>query len=494
MSDNTPGVIDREEIVTTPRSTRAALAATGLLLAGLMSSTVAGIAVPVVLAATPTLTVGANHDVSGFADNEAETTVAANPANPDNVVIFSNFQVADALMESVTFDGGATWTARKIADGSDELGVACCDPNAAFDQYGNLFLVYLDIRAKKVQVAYSVDGGATMRFLATIDHSDNANPAANGKKWAAGGDQPSLATGPGGTWFVYKPFSTGGQLLTVRGLPVSGLGKFGSLSAREKAPGSKPGSFGDIAVGQDGQVLITYQDNIPTQGPSTIWTNLDPDGFGPAGFSAAIAATTTNVGGFDFIPPQNSRSVDAESGLAYDRTGGAHRGRVFLVYTDEQPDESGNTDVFVRHSDNNGSSWSAPVRVNDDTGTNSQFNPHIALDQSSGTVAVGWHDARNDLGAGGAGDTNGLPNDDAQYFATASSDGGLTFAPNVKVSAGTSNAADAKNGVQYGDYTGLGFAGGVIHPAWADNSNAVGGNPDGALSRFDVYSAAITVR
>jgi DNA-binding NtrC family response regulator len=42
------------------------------------------------------------------------------------------------------------------------------------------------------------------------------------------------------------------------------------------------------------------------------------------------------------------------------------------------------------------------------------------------------------------------------------------------VSAGTSNAEASRNGVQYGDYTGLGFAGGVIHPAWADNSNSAG--------------------
>ena len=127
------------------------------------------------------LSVGPNVDISGFADNEAETTVAVNPANPNNVVIVSNFQTADALMESVTFDGGATWSARMIADGSDDLGVACCDPNAAFDQYGNLFLIYLDLRAKKVQTAYSTDGGLTLQFLATLDHTDQSNPMANGK-------------------------------------------------------------------------------------------------------------------------------------------------------------------------------------------------------------------------------------------------------------------------------------------------------------------------
>jgi hypothetical protein len=440
------------------------------------------------------LTVGPNVDISRFADNEAETTIAVNPTNPNNVVVVSNFQRADALMQSVSFDGGATWSARMIADGTDALGVACCDPNGAFDQYGNYFLVYLDLRAKKVQTAYSTDGGRTMRFLATLDHTDNSNPQNNGKKWGAGTDQPSLATGPGGTWFVYKMFSAGGQLLQVRGLPVSGLGQFGSLNASQSVPGSKYGSFGDIAVGQNGQVLTTYQDNIPTEGPSTIWTNLDRDGFGPAGFGAALAATSTNVGGFDFIPPQARRSVDAEAGLSYDRTGGPHRGRVYLLYTDEQPNESNNTDIWVRYSDNDAATWSAPVRVNDDAGTNSQFNPHIAIDQVTGYVAVGFHDSRNDLGTHGPGDTNGIPNDDAQYFVAVSRDAGASYSANEQVSVGTSNAEEAHNGVQYGDYTGMSFAGGVIHPAWADNSNAVGGNPDGALDRFDVYSAAIIVQ
>jgi hypothetical protein len=440
------------------------------------------------------LTVGPNVDISRFADNEAETTIAVNPTNPNNVVVVSNFQRADALMQSVSFDGGATWSARMIADGTDGLGVACCDPNGAFDQYGNYFLVYLDLRAKKVQTAYSTDGGRTMRFLATLDHSDNSNPQNNGKKWGAGTDQPSLATGPGGTWFVYKMFSAGGQLLQVRGLPVSGLGQFGSLNASQSVPGSKYGSFGDIAVGQNGQVLTTYQDNIPTEGPSTIWTNLDRDGFGPAGFGAALAATSTNVGGFDFIPPQARRSVDAEAGLGYDRTGGPHRGRVYVLYTDEQPNESNNTDIWVRYSDNDAATWSAPVRVNDDAGTNSQFNPHIAIDQVTGYVAVGFHDSRNDLGTHGPGDTNGIPNDDAQYFVAVSRDAGVSYSANEQVSVGTSNADEAHNGVQYGDYTGMSFAGGVIHPAWADNSNAVGGNPDGALDRFDVYSAAIIVQ
>jgi hypothetical protein len=443
--------------------------------------------------ALPVLSVGPNVDISGFADNESETTVAVNPTNTDNIVVVSNFARIDGLMKAVSFDGGATWSSSIIADGSTDLGVACCDPNGSFDQFGNYFLVYLDFRAKKVQTAYSTDGGTTLNFLATIDHSDNASVKNNGQKWSAGTDQPSLATGPGGTWFVYKPYSTGGHLLTVRGLRVTGLGQFGAWSTSELAPSPKGGTYGDIAVGPDGQVLITYQDEESGQGPTGLWTNLDPDGFGPAGMAPARFVTSSNVGGFDFIGPQSHRSVDSETGLAYDRTGGPHDGRVYFVYTNETPNESDDTNIYVRYSDDDGATWSADTRVNDDSGTNSQFNPHIAIDQATGYIAVGFHDARNDDGLGGAGDTDGLVNTDAQYWVTVSEDAGATWAANVEVSAGTSNAKDAHNGIDYGDYTGLAFGGGVIHPAWADNSDSAGGNPDGALDRFDVYSASVTV-
>ena len=135
-----------------------------------------------VMAVPPqSLVVGPSVDISRVAgDNESETTVAVNPLHPNNIVVVSNFAIADALMKSVSLDGGTTWSTSMIGDGSTDLGVACCDPNGAFDSFGNYFLVYLDLRAKRVQTAYSNDGGATLHFLATIDHSDNSSPTSNG--------------------------------------------------------------------------------------------------------------------------------------------------------------------------------------------------------------------------------------------------------------------------------------------------------------------------
>ena len=69
---------------------------------------------------------------------------------------------------------------------------------------------------------------------------------------------------------------------------------------------------------------------------------------------------------------------------------------------------------------------------------------------------------------------------------------GTVFTPNLRISAGTSNSHDAQNGIDYGDYTGLSFYGGVAHPAWSDNSNSTGNNPDGRLHQLDIYSAAVS--
>ena len=265
----------------------------------------------------------------------------------------------------------------------------------------------------------------------------------------------------------------------------------GSFFAGEVVPGTNNCTYGDVAIGPAGQVMQVCALGESGQGGGKLFVNVDPDGIGPAGFGDRIFAAATHVGGFDFIPAQPDRSVDAESGLAWDRTGGPHSGRVYLVYTLEQQNESDNTDIYVEYSDNNGATWSEAKRVNDDATTNSQFLPKIALDPTSGKLAVVWYDARNDLGTGGTGDTDGLPNDDAQFWGAFSTDGGGSFAPNIQISAGTSNSHDSGNGIDYGDYTGLSFYGGIAHPAWSDNSNSTGTNPDGALHQLDIYTAAV---
>jgi hypothetical protein len=415
--------------------------------------------------------VGANVNVSRDGANIGEAAVAVDPTNPQHVFVSGTIG-----LYRYSADGGATWNTPTTTLTND-----AGDTSLSWDSYGNLFLVYLDRgvfatpKTGHVLVWLSTDGGKTFTQIATLGTGVSSGNI----------DQPSITTGDGEVWVCWR--GADGKI-NAAGANVTGLGSanVGAFTAPEEA-GS--GNFGDIAIGPTGAVMVTYQrDNTPAH----IYVDVDSDGTGSGGFGSEVKVTDSNVGDFYPIPPQNARTVDAESNLAWDRSGGTHNGRVYLVYTDTPSAGSTDTNVFVRYSDNNGSSWSSPVQANDDGGSNSQFLPAIALDQTTGKLAVTWYDARDDTGSGGAGDTDNVANDDARYWGTTSDDG-TSFAPNFQISAGTSNAADAASGIDYGDYSKVAYQAGSFYPVWSDNSNSTGDNPKGTLHQFDIDISAVVV-
>jgi hypothetical protein len=417
------------------------------------------------------LTVGANANITQSTNNQTETTLAVNPLDPQNLFAGANggytYTPAKLPLPSVFYystNGGMNWQTSNVA----ALPAVCCDQSTSWDEFGNLFLTYL-AQSGPVVVALSTNGGASFGLLYQTTNAP---------------DQPTIITGPGGSYApgsVWITYSGG----TAQGAPVYGLGDVGLFSAPEY--GLPGGTYGDIAVGPNGELMITYQSNPGGAGPDTISVNLDPDGLGPAGFNAGVTATATQVGGLAPIPAQPHRTIDAEAGLAWDRTGGLHRGRVYLVYTDRPSTASADTDIYLRYSDDNGATWTSPLRVNDDAVGNgkSQFLPRIALDQTTGYLAISFYDCRNSSG-----------NNTAEYWATASLDGGASVLPNVKVSGGMSSAnvtAVSTYKFDFGDYSGLAFYGGVFYPCWGDNSNSTGNNPEGTLKTLDACTAAVIV-
>ena len=399
-----------------------------------------------------TITVGPNVNVTAAAGNQTEATVAIDPSNTQRIFVASN----PGATSRRSTDGGTTW----LAAGAG-IPASCCDNVAAWDTFGNLFVVNINAALNAVVLFLSTDGGANFTTLQTIDTGSI--------------DQPSVDAGGGAVWVTWNDGT-----IKARGAAVTGLGaaNIGAFTAEETATGASAvvGQFGDIAIGPAGQVVVTYQSD------TAVFVNTDADGLGAGGFGARVQVTTTNVAKFDAITAQDGRTIDAEANLAYDRSGGANNGRLYLVYTDETPDESNDTDVFVRRSTDNGANWSGAVQANDDSTTRSQFLSNISVDQTTGNVAVTWHDARNDAG-----------NNNTQFFGSASTNGGVTFLPNFQISAGTSNDDTAASGVDYGDYTSSDFAGGLLYPVWSDNSNSTGDNPAGANSTFDIYTSRVRI-
>ncbi|MEO8198447.1 MAG: hypothetical protein ABI689_17175, partial [Thermoanaerobaculia bacterium] len=336
--------------------------------------------------------------------------------------------------------------------------------NLAWDKFGNLYATFINGGTNAIVTMLSVDGGTTYSPLASFGGSI---------------DQPSVVATelPGGNvalWIVWNQSSA----MVARGALVTGpgpanIGAFGALQAI--ATGASC-SFGDLSVSPTGAVVQVCGPQGGQTGGNIV-INVDADGLGAGGFGPAITATTTLVGGFDFITPQSNRSIDTEAGLAFDRNPASpHFGRLYLIYTDEAVQESNDTNVMLRFSDDTGATWSTPpIQVNTDATTRSQFLPKIASDPATGNVAICWHDTRDSA-------TNTAMEEWCDTFVPASFP---SFLGNVQVSDGASISTDTS--MDFGDYSGLALGAGIAHPIWADSSNSTGDNPNGTAA-FDTVT------
>ena len=90
-----------------------------------------------------------------------------------------------------------------------------------------------------------------------------------------------------------------------------------------------------------------------------------------------------------------------------------------------------------------------------------QFYNWLVADAVTGAVGLSWYDTRND--------PNNVKTD---VYATSSSDGGVTFAADTRVTTVESDESAANPCAQahdqYGDYEGIAALGGSIHPVWTD--------------------------
>ena len=444
-------------------------------------------------------------NVSRRPTSQSEAAVAANPLDANDVVIASNKERGYGIFLAVSHDAGQTWS-RDVVANDDGFGRACCDPTITWDEHGNLFLGWLGYGKRRyptlVTIIRSTDAGDSWSRFARIKPPEPARAmrtvtsptirAADGgprgdedERGPGFIDQPTLASGPHSLWAIWN---NDGQMQAT-GARVGGLGDIGPFKPVRDVPKGFNCTFGDIAIGPGGAVAHVCQKDRDRDHPvdSVFRFTVDADGLRPGGFGDTSVVATTNVSLFEPIRPQRVRTVDAEVALAWLRSG-PDRGRIVMMFNDEFPDQSDDTNVYVKTSDDLGETWSPRVTVT--AAPRSQFLPRLAVDTATGHLVAGWHDARRDDGAG-AYDTDGRANSDAMYALSFSADGGETWTVPQIVSDGASNAAASRNGIEFGDYTGLGFAFGVAHPAWADNSNSTGDNPDGLLHDFDIYSAAV---
>jgi hypothetical protein len=408
------------------------------------------------------ITVGPNVNVSRLVGNQTDTAIAINRANTSQIAVSANGG-ANGLFVAYSGNGGSSWNTSSFA------------PNNSYsswmgaDNYGNIYMSYLSGSSSNTSIARSIDGGANYSVVATLT-STTGFP-----------DHPEMGIGPGptaGTNSIFLRDTVGGAN-RITSATSSGLGvntSFTSLSP------FGTGNYGSTAVGPGGRTAFTVMNPAGSTGPSSFPLRYDADGVGPGGYVTG-STFTTQVGGSRPIPAQPTRTIDAQVALQYDSSGGPNNGSLYMLYTQAPNPTSPDTDIVLRRSSDNGVTFSDQVRVNSDTGSNSQFLGRLAVDQVTGNLASVWYDARNSLG-----------NNTVELWGSVSIDGGSSWAPNFKISDaifdGKFGGVSSRN---FGDYISLDFYNGQMVTAWADSSNSTLNNPDGIGGGMDVYFSSISV-
>lgn len=437
----------------------------------------------------------ATADVPAPLDYQGEIQLAVNPHNPQQIVAAANTwdsiggTCGTAGMQGVFYSGdrGATWQYTCVPSQSAYPGPPVCslgdtfgsDPAVAWDDAGNVFIEYMMICTNfatnqfAIVVAKSVNGGATWTGQGIVKNSWGTATLEDKNFYAIDVFPTSPFYGRHYTCWdranneKSAHSEDGGATWTEVDLPTPGAGN-ADLGC-------------DLAVGDNGTVHVVFN-RLTCPGNCTdedMYYTRSTDG--GVSWSAPVAVHDFNMYGFggpavNCPSAQDDRCIAGFGSIDIDNSGGPCRGTLYATFNDFPGGGNANgVDVWVRNSTDNGVSWSAAVKVNDDSPTtaNAQFNSFLVVDRAVRRPVVFWQDTRNDA----AGDQ------ESEIYVSRSADCGATFEAGTKVTAATAEFANNPavspsnentaqntnaNPNQYGEYNGLDVFGGRVFAAWSD--------------------------
>jgi len=439
-------------------------------------------------------TVGTNKNVASTStpaptEFQGEIQIAVNHRNTNQMVAAANTWNAagtacnNEQTQAIFYssDGGGTWS-YTCAPSNNVFALGTCtstvfgsDPAVYWNDNNEVFLNYMllcsSVSSTKYSmvVARSADGGATWVKQGIIKNAWATGTLEDKNFYNVDNTSTSPFYGRHYTcWdrsnnekFAYS--SNNGVTWTEVDLPTAPVG------------GIDLGC--EIAVQKNGNVHVVWESL--TCGASCtderMWYTQSTNG--GVSWSTPVQVHDHNLNGFGSgtsskPPVEDNRGIAPFGAVDVDNSGGACDGTLYATYGDFTSGGAAETDIWVTKSTNNGASWSAPVKVNDDgLAGRTQWHPFLQVDQSNGSVVVGWHDARND--------TN---NRKVDYYVARSINCGASFEANVKASANSAefnnsgisytdeNTTDNpnRNPNQYGEYLGLDVKGGKAYMAWVD--------------------------
>src|SRR5882762_2729606 len=363
-------------------------------------------------------------NIIGDAANECVISVDPTDGNKMTIVwrqfnnVTSNFRQAGW---GYTTDAGITWTFPGVL----ENNVFRSDPVSKSDETGNFF--YLSLQSDVQQSFFcddlwrSTNGGQSWTLLSgergggggdkqwfTIDKTNGPGhgfqyQADDGINCNGGGVQFQRSTNGGVTW--QSPIS-------IPNGPI-----YGSLDVDTN---------GNVFVGGEGNTFYCIRSSNAQIGNQT--PTFDQ-------------VTPVNMGGDLGGGGINGVGLTGMLFLAIDRSGGPTNNNIYMLASVVPPGRNTTDVMFVRSTDG-GLTFSAPHKVNDDPVNPNKWHWFGTFAVApNGRLDAVWHDTRN-----------AANNTDSQLFYSWSTDGGVTWAPNIAVSNSFNPFEGYPNQSKIGDY------------------------------------------
>src|SRR6266478_3687929 len=371
-----------------------------------------------------------NVDASGLnivGDAANECVISVDPTNGNKMtVVWRQFNDVTSNFRQggwgYTTDAGLTWTFPGVL----ENNVFRSDPVTKSNETGNFF--YLSLQSNVQQSFFcddlwrSTNGGQSWTLL-------------SGERGAGGGDKE---------WFTIDTTNGPGhgfQYQADDGINCSGGGVQFQRSTNGgvtwQAPINIPNSpiYGTLDVDTNGNLFVGGEGNSGffCERSSTAQIGSQTPTFD--------RSTAVNLGGQLGGGGINPAGLDGMLFLAIDRSGGPTNNNIYMLASVVPPGRSTTDVMFVRSTDG-GQTFSAPHRINDDPVNPSKWHWFGTFSAApNGRLDAVWYDTRN-----------AANNTDSQLFYSWSTDGGVTWSPNVAVSNAFNPFEGYPNQNKIGDY------------------------------------------
>jgi hypothetical protein len=281
---------------------------------------------------------------------------------------------------AVSSDNGQTFVDKGVLPTSS-FGGDAGDPSLASDQVsGRVYLATIAGNFNQINVFHSDDDGNT--FANAVAGAPGR--AGDDKEWLTVDNAPGA--GQGNVYLVMRDFSSGNGIFLFRSTDQGDtFGPNGGVSI--VTGGAVQGAW--VTVGPDHSVYALWFD----QGAIKMRRSTDQG----LTFGSTVTVTTLRTNG-----------VNGDLGLTA-TTGGGFRsnafpqavvnpvsGSIYVTFDDKGTGAGDKADVYFTQSNDNGATWSAPVKINDGPIGRDAWQPTITVTPNGANVGIFWYDRRND--------------------------------------------------------------------------------------------------